>query len=73
MTRIDALVAGIVDVLYSEEFLAPPPWTQEEERITSPWWFIAGLPGFEAMAVRDTPYALARHGVFINEGDLVRV
>jgi transcriptional regulator with XRE-family HTH domain len=73
VSQIDALVAGIVDVLFSEVALAPPAWTQEEERVTAPWWFVAGMPGFEAMAVRDTPVALARHGVFINEGDLVRV
>ena len=73
VSRVDAIVAGIVDVLYSEEMLAPPAWTQEEARETAPWWFIAGMPGFEAMALRDTPVALARHGVFINDGDLVRV
>ncbi len=73
VSRVDAIVAGIVDVLFSEESLPPPAWTQEEARTTTPWWFVAGMPGFEAMALRDTPIALARHGVFINEGDLVRV
>ena len=73
VSLVDAIAAGIVDVLCSEELLAPPAWTQEEARTTTPWWFVAGMPAFEAMALRDTPVALARHGVFINEGDLVRV
>jgi transcriptional regulator with XRE-family HTH domain len=71
--RFDAAMAGIVDFMCSESHTAPPVWTTEEWRSVEPWWFVSGLRGFEAMALRDTPVALARHGVFVNEGAFDRV
>lgn len=71
--RLDAAVGGIVDLLCNEARLVPPAWTEGPSRFSEPWWFVSGLPGFEAMALRDTPVALARHGVFVNEGAFDRV
>jgi transcriptional regulator with XRE-family HTH domain len=71
--RLDAAVAGIVDFLCNEAELEPPEWTASPGRLAQPWWFVSGLPGFEAMALRDTPVALGRHGVFVNEGAFTRV
>ena len=71
--RVDAAIGGIVDFLCNEAGLVPPRWTIGPNRMSEPWWFVAGLPGFEAMALRDTPVALARHGVFVNEGAFDRV
>lgn len=71
--RMDAAVAALVEFLCTEAGLASPAWTDEAERFAEPWWFVAGLPGFEAMALRDSPIAFARHGVFVNEGAFDRV
>lgn len=71
--RLNAAVAGIVDFLCAEARLAAPSWTGEDARVVEPWWFVSGLRGFEAMALRDTPAVLARHGVFVNEGAFDRV
>ncbi|HVA06282.1 MAG TPA: helix-turn-helix transcriptional regulator [Acidimicrobiales bacterium] len=71
--RLDAAIAGVVDLLCNEAHLVPPVWTEDPSRFSEPWWFVSGLPGFEAMALRDTPVALARHGVFVNEGAFDRV
>ena len=72
-TRFDAAMAAIVEQLCTEAHLAIPEWTDEAGRFVEPWWFVSGLPGFEAMALRDSPIAFARHGVFVNEGALDRV
>ena len=66
--RLDAAVAGVVDLLCNEAGMVPPAWTAGPTRLAEPFWFVSELPGFEAMALRDTPVALGRHGVFVNEG-----
>lgn len=71
--RLDAAIAGVVDLLCNEADLVPPAWTEGPSRYFEPWWFVSGLLGSEAMALRDTPVALARHGVFVNEGAFDRV
>jgi transcriptional regulator with XRE-family HTH domain len=72
-SRFDAAMAAFVEQLCTEASMAIPAWTDEPERFVEPWWFVSGLPGFEAMALRDSPIAFARHGVFVNEGALDRV
>lgn len=67
-SRFDAALAGLVEFLCSEIERPHPAWTEERERFVEPWWFVSGLPGYEAMALRDSPVSFARHGVFINEG-----
>jgi transcriptional regulator with XRE-family HTH domain len=71
--RLDAALAGVVDYLCNEGAIEPPAWTAGPDRLAEPWWFVSGLRGFEPMALRDTPVALARHGVFVNEGAFDRV
>ncbi len=71
--RFDAAIASLVEQLCIEAGMAIPAWTEESERFVEPWWFVSGLPGFEAMALRDSPVSFARHGVFVNEGALDRV
>lgn len=70
--RVDAAIAGIVEMLCSEASISVPLWANQLERFVAPWWFVNDLPGFEAMALRDTPFTLARHGVFVNEGAFSR-
>ncbi len=70
--RVDAALAGLVEELCNEDSITTPNWVHQPQRFVAPWWFVNDLPGFEAMALRDTPFALARHGVFVNEGALSR-
>jgi transcriptional regulator with XRE-family HTH domain len=71
--RFDAAIAALAEFLCAEAGLPYPTWTDERERFAEPWWFVSGLRGFEAMALRDSPIAFARHGVFVNEGAFERV
>jgi transcriptional regulator with XRE-family HTH domain len=71
--RFDAAIAGLVEFLSAESERPHPGWTEEGGRFAEPWWFVSGLPGYEAMALRDTPVGLARHGVFVNEGAFASV
>ncbi len=71
--RVDAAIAGLVEELCFESVIPTPTWVGEPQRFVTPWWFVSELSGFEAMALRDTPFALARHGVFVNQGALSRV
>ena len=66
--RLDAAIAALAEFLCVEAGLPYPTWTDAIERFAQPWWFVSGLRGFEAMALRDSPIAFARHGVFVNEG-----
>lgn len=70
--RVDAAIAGVVEELCSENALPAPSWVDAPSRFVAPWWFVNELPGYEATALRDSPFALARHGVFVNEGALSR-
>lgn len=71
--RFDAAMAALVELLCDEVGLPWPGWTDAPERFVEPWWFVSGLPGYEAMALRDSPVELKRHGVFVNEGAFDRV
>ncbi len=71
--RFDAAIAAIAELLCDEVDLPWPGWTSAPQRFLERWWFVSGLPGFEAMALRDSPIELKRHGVFVNEGAFERV
>jgi hypothetical protein len=69
----DALLAALVEHLCTEARTAVPTWTGEPERFAEPWWFVAGLPGYRAAALRDSPISFKRHGVFVTAGAFDRV
>lgn len=71
--RLDAAMAAVAEQLCLEAGIAVPDWVNETGRSVEPWWFVSGLRGFDAMALRDSPIAFARHGVFVNAGALDRV
>lgn len=71
--RFDAAIAALIEFLCDEMGLPWPDWTDAPERFIEPWWFVSGLPGYEAMAFRDSPVEFKRHGVFVNEGAFDRV
>lgn len=71
--RHDAALAALVEHLCAQAGVGVPPWTWEPERLANPWWFVAGLPGLEAAAIRDSPISFTRHGVFVTAGAFERV
>lgn len=71
--RFDAAIAALAEFLCAEAGLPYPTWTDDAWRFAEPWWFVSGLSGFEAAALRDSPISFARHGVFVNEGAFIRV
>lgn len=71
--RFDSAIAALVEFLCTEAGTPFPVWTDEPDRFAEPWWFVSGMRGFEAMALRDSPITFARHGVFVNAGAFDRV
>jgi hypothetical protein len=71
--RFDAAMAAIAEFLCDEAAIPWPAWTDGPEWFVEPWWFVSGLRGYEAMALRDSPVEFKRHGVFVNEGAFDRV
>lgn len=70
--RYDAAIAGLVEHLSAQSGNEVPDWTSEPARFAEPWWFVAGLPGYRASALRDSPISFKRHGVFLTDRALVR-
>ncbi|MGH9091568.1 MAG: GNAT family N-acetyltransferase [Acidimicrobiales bacterium] len=68
---IDPAAAAFYE--HTEAGIPWPSWTSGPGRFAEPWWFVSGLPGFEAMALRDSPIEFKHHGVFVNEGAFERV
>jgi hypothetical protein len=64
---------AIAELLATEAGIVAQSWTTEPARYVEPWWFVASLPGYKAMALRDSPVELKRHGVFVNAGAFDRV
>jgi transcriptional regulator with XRE-family HTH domain len=71
--RFDAAMAAMAELLCDEAGLPWPDWTSGPGRFAEPWWFVSGLAGFEAMALRDSPIEFKHHGVFVNERAFERV
>lgn len=72
-SRYDAAIAALVEHLCAHAGMATPTWTGDPERFAEPWWFVAGLPGYQAAALRDSPISFKRHGVFVTAGAFDRV
>lgn len=71
--RHDAALAALVEHLCAQADVGIPSWTWEPQRLADPWWFVAGLPGLEATAIRESPISFTRHGVFVTAGAFERV
>ena len=67
--RADALVAALGEWVCVRRGIATPPWTREG-RVCRPFWFVNPLPGFHAMALRESPPSFAAHGIFVSRRDL---
>ena len=71
--RYDAAIAALAEHLCAAASMPMPRWTSQTSRFVEPWWFPAGIPGFEAAALRDSPISFKRHGVFVTARAFERV
>lgn len=68
--RYDALLAAVTDLRLSQDQLPRPPWLDSSEyRLDEPW-DVEEIPALQADARRQTPQAIARHGVYLRESEL---
>jgi transcriptional regulator with XRE-family HTH domain len=70
--RFDALLAGLVEHVAQAHDLDRPPWTTDPRRFLEEWWF-PHRRAFDALALRDSPAAFRRRGVFLHPSTLERV
>jgi transcriptional regulator with XRE-family HTH domain len=71
--RWDAFVAGVVEEICCRAGRNPPPWTQEPERFTRPFWYLADGETFREWELLTAPAALLRHGVLAAARELESV
>jgi transcriptional regulator with XRE-family HTH domain len=62
-SRWDAFIAGVVEEICCGSDQNPPRWTQEPERFTRPFWYLADGETFREWELLTVPTALLRHGV----------
>jgi transcriptional regulator with XRE-family HTH domain len=67
--RYDAYVAAIVEHYLTKDRLPVPDWVQRPDRVLAEPWRLDRTAGPELEAA--TPPAFCRHGVFIDEAELV--
>jgi transcriptional regulator with XRE-family HTH domain len=71
--RYDALLAAVTDFRLSQDRLPRPEWLDDSEyRLEEPW-DVEKIPDLQSVARRQTPEAIARHGVFLREAELASV
>ena len=70
---VDAALAGLAEHLARRDGWRAPAWTANATRETLHFWFVDDLPGLRAWALRESPAAFRRRGVFIGENALERV
>ena len=71
--HVDAYLAALAEHLARTHALAIPAWTLQERRALDHMWFPGVAPGFRATALRESPAAFRRRGIFIARGALTRV
>lgn len=71
--RADVFLAGLAEHLAAVHGLARPEWVTEPDRFMDRWWFPHRRRAFDAMAVRDSPAAFRRRGIFLCPSMLERV
>ena len=68
----DALLAAVVDHDLERDGLPVPPWVSDPGRNAGGWWF-EDLAELRGTVRRRTPPAFARHGVWLDRGELESV
>jgi hypothetical protein len=71
--HVDAYLAALAEHLARTHSIAIPAWTAQQRRTLDHMWFPGVAPGFRATALRESPAAFRRRGIFIARGALTRV
>jgi hypothetical protein len=71
--RVDAYLGALAEHLAHTCRLPVPRWALCESRTLDRMWFPGVAPGFRATALRESPAAFRRRGIFIARGALSRV
>lgn len=71
--RTDAYLAALAEHLARADDLQIPTWAADGRRSLDRMWFPGLAPGFRATALRESPVAFRRRGIFIPRGALERV
>lgn len=69
--QTDALVAAVAEHICVLRGIPTPRWLHEP-RICRPFWFVSGLPSFQALAIRESPPSFASRGIFVTRAALMR-
>lgn len=69
----DAFVGALTEHLLQGLAADPPPWSVSADRFLDRWWFPHSRRAFDALAVRDSPAAFRRRGIFICPSMLERL
>jgi DNA-binding XRE family transcriptional regulator len=63
-TRLQVLLAAVVEQLSQESGLTPPLWLDATPVLPEPW-FVAGIENLKAMALIESPLAFRKRGIFV--------
>jgi len=70
--RIDAYLAALAEHLATQAGLSPPAWVLRPMRFLARWWWPGSARALDALALRDSPAAFRRRGVFVGDRELAR-
>jgi hypothetical protein len=71
--HVDAYLGALAEHLARSCGLPVPTWALTETRTLDHMWFPGVAPGFRPTALRESPAAFRRRGIFIARGALSRV
>lgn len=71
--RVDAALAGLAEHLARRDGWEAEAWAYEPGRRALQAWWVPQLPGLQVLALRDSPLAFRRRGVFLDPRSLDRV
>lgn len=72
-SHVDAYLGALAEHLARVHDLPIPSWALDERRTLDHMWFPGVARGFRPTALRESPAAFRRRGVFIARGALTRV
>ncbi|MFL5818011.1 MAG: hypothetical protein ACJ76L_10470 [Conexibacter sp.] len=71
--HVDAYLGALAEHLARSCHLSTPRWALSETRMLDHMWFPGVARGFRPTALRESPAAFRRRGIFIARGALTRV
>lgn len=71
--HVDAYLGALAEHVAARHGIAVPDWAGQPDRFLDHFWWPSRFPAFRAQAVRESPAAFPRRGIFIGATTLVRV